>query len=116
MKPVTEDELKEIEKLCENAIPGPWQFNLADEKRRPSSVSLRGPEQLIYHTRFDVELPETVYDHNMTVMFIAKSRELIPSLIAEIRRLQEAVQKHCVFKEKCAICFPCPECGGNCKP
>src|SRR5712691_7728962 len=98
------DELEEIEVLAEAATPGPWHVRLFDDEVAINIVTIattaddgadmRYPEfdygeivaaTLIQHPRY-VDIADGRWDEN--ARFIAASRELVPKLLAEVKRLR----------------------------
>lgn len=75
---MTEDELLEIEALCQSATPGPWKSWIEgrDHESGDHFISTAGDD--IYLSG------ATLADQD----FIARCREVVPLLIAEIRRLR----------------------------
>jgi len=75
---MNEEQLAEIEARCEAATKGPW------------SVYVCGIRSLGY----DVDGPEEgnrgQFERQEDAEFIARAREDVPALIAEVRRLRES--------------------------
>jgi hypothetical protein len=84
---MTEDDLKAIEARANAATPGPWEIDQKDctvlraPNGPPADQSLMGDEQYYPWT------PDRIEDWQ----FIASARTDVPALIAEVRRLGEAL-------------------------
>jgi hypothetical protein len=98
---MTEEELREIEERARNATKGPWEWH-----RRDSSGRLEGlPQEL--RRGFTVVL-EPVYKEvygdpwidgwSGDLDFVAHSREDVPKLVAEVRRLGKQRCETCGFR------------------
>jgi len=75
---MTEEELLEIEKLCEAATAGPWRPFLEGRDHQSGSSFIRTGGD-------DIEMTgakEADYD------FIAGARQTVPRLLEEVRRLR----------------------------
>ena len=115
---MTEDQLREIEARCEAATEGPWRWRLTDDDCRIPPVALDG-KGYVLHAHLGVEPDGTVkagidfrsnnndfqrgeesVDCNPNASFISHSRTDIPLLIAEVRRLREAI-KNCGHAPGC---------------
>jgi hypothetical protein len=85
---MTEDEIDEIEARCNSSSPAPWKSFVEGRDHTSGSSFIRtGPENLAGR---DIELSgATISDQD----FIANSRQDVPRLIAEIRRLQTLVSR-----------------------
>lgn len=87
---MTQSELNRLKKLCEEAIPGPWEA-YKDEDGNYSGV----------RTLANVDYNENVVwgyvpweDGGTTeAVFIAEARNALPQLIAEVERLREALKE-----------------------
>jgi hypothetical protein len=98
------EELEEADALAEAATPGPWHVRFFDDDVAMNIVAIattaddgadiRYPEfdqgeivaaTLIQHPRY-VDIVDGRWDEN--ARFIAASRELVPKLIAEVKRLR----------------------------
>jgi len=98
------EELEEIEVMAEAATPGPWYVRFYDDEAAMNitaiattdddGADIRYPEfdhgeivaaTLIQHPRY-VDITDGRWDEN--ARFIAASRELVPKLIAEVKRLR----------------------------
>lgn len=86
---IDDNELKKIEDRCNAAHVGPWRFLPGKKLKRPTLVSLRTNECLLYSTRFDVEVKECVEAHNASAEFIAHARDNVPKLVAEVKRQRD---------------------------
>src|SRR5262245_6821186 len=99
---VSEEELTEIAALAESATPGPWHVRSLDDDHAMNLIVVstspdddtvkRFPRfdhsemiaaMLVQHPRY-VEVVDGRWDEN--ARFIAASRNLVPRLVAEIRR------------------------------
>lgn len=102
---ISEDELAEISELAESATPGPWYVRVLDDDSAMNLVAVsvaaddgdvrRFPEfdhremvaaTLVQHPRY-VDSADGLWDEN--ARFIAASRQLVPRMVAEIRRLRK---------------------------
>ncbi|MFT5993990.1 MAG: hypothetical protein ACI82G_003001, partial [Bradymonadia bacterium] len=82
-RPMTKDELQRIEQLCRGVTPGPWKASIEGRDHMSGcDVVLTG------HS--DIEL---VGMPPGDVDFIAAARQVVPRLVAEVRRLQALVGK-----------------------
>lgn len=104
-EPLTDDELDEIEEFADAATPGPWHVRLLDDDFAMNLVAVstvpdtglgeRWPgfdhEQIVAATLVQqphyVDVADERWDQN--ARFIARSRQDIPRLVAEIRRLNQ---------------------------
>ena len=80
--PISEDELSRIEALSNAATPGPWRSFIEGRDHESGSDFIRTPSgdiELSGASRFDQD-------------FIAAARSSVPSLVAEIRRLQRVAE------------------------
>lgn len=92
MKPITEQELDEMQEICEAATEGPWCYDemhweITTPQRKDGywlivSEARQTPDQEYHVDQFGHS-----YDANFA--FIAHSRSDMPRLIAEVRRLRE---------------------------
>lgn len=101
---LTNDELLEIEDLVSSATPGPWHVKILDDEAAMNLVAIstsaeqrdgaRWPDfdqakiiaaTLIQRPHY-VDIADGRWDEN--AQFIARSRELIPRLLAEVKRLR----------------------------
>lgn len=92
---ITNEELEEAQKLCDAATPGPWKF---DEECQ--HLFSEADATIVIYARVDIGYTSQVEWMEVEAKdaeFIAKSRELIPKLLAEIQRLKGENEK--------AICF-----------
>lgn len=95
---MTDDELKAIEARANAATPGPWEVEqkectvLRAPNGPPSDQSLMGDEQYYPWT------PDRIEDWQ----FIAATRTDVPALVAEVRRLREALTG--ISRQKCPVC------------
>jgi hypothetical protein len=122
---VNDERIAEIEKLCENATPGPWEAWRAQAGESPisddsvdavwSSASSPHRRVAMQHHRFS----EAMLD----MEFIAMARSAVPELLAELRREREKnaaletliaclIERGCLTKEKPGWFIADP--GGNC--
>ena len=85
---LSETELREIERLVEDASPGPWKsFVEGRDHTSGSSFIMTGEEG---HRGEDIELTgATVADQD----FIAAARQAVPRLIVEIRTLRQLLNE-----------------------
>ncbi len=77
---MTPTDLDELERLAREATPGPWRYFVYDEVWGVSRVER--PRRSICQCRYGANDVENA-------RFIAASREAIPALCAEVRRLRE---------------------------
>ena len=102
---VSEEELSEIEELCDAATSGPWFVRTLDDDHAMNLVVVstapdtglaeRWPSfdhremvaaTLVQHPRY-VDVADERWDENAA--FIAMAREMIPRLVMEVRALRE---------------------------
>lgn len=74
--------LEEIEKLCNEATPGPWMAFIPNDERLVQKAIVSGPKQYINNS-FSSEDAE----------FIAASRTLMPKLLD----VAKAAKRHCMI-------------------
>lgn len=79
---ITSEELEAIEALANAATPGPWTRDFYGRIESPTIHVVRGQGGCKMHV--DAE-------------FIAASRQIIPALVEEVRRLRTALEKIAVF-------------------
>lgn len=95
---MTDAELAELERLCEVATPGPWEWEagmFTGAAGRPYNLQVRvaspwGEGELHPHV-----LLKTVNGwepKDSDAAFIAAARTAVPALIAEVRRLRDALE------------------------
>ena len=91
---MTKKRIKEIEELCEKALIGPWVFD-------PKNTGLSFDQVWGIYSEPDKDsiLVRLTLEHcsiklrEDTVKFIAQSRQIIPELIAEVKKLKESILK-----------------------
>lgn len=85
-RPLDDGELTEIERLCEKATPGPWEYRSA----KPREIALKRPnfEMGVRNGRGLAIIFLDDFGSEANAAFIAGSRTAIPTLLREIRRLQ----------------------------
>ena len=95
-KPLTDARLAEMEALASDATPGPWKcgrYKLAGDPAfevvGPSSENRRLIVQTVVG---DARCPEHTLQEQANAQFVAASREAVPALIAEVRRLRETLE------------------------
>ena len=81
---MTEDDLGQIEEAAARAMVGPWQ--VGQRHTVYTAIGLFGEERLVAQVYYSP-------GHNLTATteFIAKARLWVPQLLAEVRRLQVAL-------------------------
>ena len=81
---MTESELNEIEERCNKATKGPWKSYIEgrDHESGDSFIETGGEE---------IYLSNPLFDNNQD--FIAHSRQDVPRLIAEIRKLKAEIER-----------------------
>lgn len=79
-RPIPEDDLSALQKLCDALQPGPWELDDTDDAELPIRRVLDG-----------IGVAEAA--SYPSGAFIAASREAVPKLIAEVRRLRAEVQQ-----------------------
>ena len=82
--PITEEQLAELERVEREATPGPWRhkvytWNVAEVVR-------------LDHDGDEINI--TTWLGRDDAAFIAASREALPALIQEVRRLRDAVESY----------------------
>jgi hypothetical protein len=90
-EPLTIEELDAIEKRCDAASPGPWEFRRGPRPHQRCRFHPVGGdtspgdayEPDMYLLRRD-SAPASVHDQD----FVAHARQDVPRLVAEVRRLQ----------------------------
>ena len=101
---LTEDELQELDELVSSATPGPWYVKFLDDDAAMNLVVIstsaewqdgeRWPHfdhakliaaTLVQRPRY-IDIADGRWDEN--AQFIARSRELVPRLLAEVKRLR----------------------------
>ena len=85
---ISEEELQEIERRCSAARPGPWRSYVEGRDHfGGSNVIVVGDGT---HLSVDIEpLGATTGDQD----FMAAARHDVPRLLAEVRRLREALER-----------------------
>jgi hypothetical protein len=78
--------LREIQERCDNATPGPWNYQMREDNGRAKYGWIRGPEAL-----WIADIPGL--PDRPDGDFIAHARQDIPFLLAEIARLQAIEQR-----------------------
>lgn len=110
-------DLEAAKRLCEQATPGPWRWSdwsarFGDVEDGERMLTLTGNDdrpvepQVAKRTgsgRHVLTLEERI-DHEADAAFIAASRQLVPALIAEVRRLSDDLERW----RNAGIC---PNCG-----
>lgn len=71
-------ELDELERLADDATPGPWKEFTANKGSDLSETFVHGPDKRWLARDFEP----------FNARFVAAAREAVPALIAEVRRLQ----------------------------
>ncbi len=84
---MTDDRLKEIEALVEAATPGPWE---TDSNETGVPCILIGGEPWWPPWAY-LTIPN--HERKATISFIARSREIVPELLAEVRRLRATLRE-----------------------
>ena len=102
--PVTEQELDELDRLCERIPKGPWKWSMCyeidgeydlhwalvnDESERQGKII----DALLVLEYTDPEWFCVPVEEQPIMKFVASSSAVIPRLVAEVRRLQAAVAK-----------------------
>jgi hypothetical protein len=87
---IGEEELAELERLCAEADPAPWKVDVAEDEGDPDAAvwpECWGGGYLIHIER--KEFPEACdwEAFKADCRFIARAREAVPALVAEVRRL-----------------------------
>lgn len=81
---MTDDELNRLEALASAATPGPWRY---EDSYDPCVITESG--QYIAQTSYDQQsVSRGDRDYHVAAHFIAASRDAVPALIAEVRRLR----------------------------
>ncbi|MFJ9779918.1 hypothetical protein ACIRSS_10065 [Amycolatopsis sp. NPDC101161] len=98
-----EAQLAEIEELVRSATPGPWHVRVFDDDAAMNLVAVgtvagengrRFPgfdsselvaATLVQHPKY-VDISDGKWDEN--ARFVAESRQIVPALLAEVRRLR----------------------------
>lgn len=80
-----EETLREIEKRAKAATPGPWESHDTEDGNWFVSMPDDGKATKLHLWFGDMEIVEGQDLHNAD--FIARAREDVPALIAEVRRL-----------------------------
>lgn len=85
---LTEEQLLEIEARCKAATPGPWEWSGG----RYDDVRLVGLGQTVlqpdlYHCEAYIDVSDA------DKLFIAAARSDVPALVAEVRRLSDALSE-----------------------
>ncbi|MYX37025.1 MULTISPECIES: hypothetical protein [unclassified Streptomyces] len=107
-EPLSDGELDELEELARAATPGPWFVRGLDDEHAMNLVAVsttpdtglgeRWPNfdyreivaaTLVQHPRY-VDAADERWDEN--AQFIATAREVVPRLVAEIRRLRRQLE------------------------
>lgn len=83
-------DLNALEALCERATGAPWTVDLDDAKAHGDQPRVESSNGLICVAGNAVA--EDWQQHHANAAFIAASREAVPELIAEVRRLREALE------------------------
>lgn len=78
---VTDDDLLQIERLCNAATPGPWRSFIEDRDHESGSSFIQTAGE-------DIELSGA---SNADQDFIASARQDVPRLVAEVRRLRRLI-------------------------
>lgn len=91
---MTEDELKAIEARVNAATPSPWDWN--DERVFSRHLGYDGPTLMV--VRRDSE------GRGANLPFIVNAIDDVPALVAEVRRLREAIKTHSKSTHECEYC------------
>lgn len=112
---INDKRLAELERLCEEATPGPWAWTYIGEKVNGYVVGVccdKDGKELAGHQEFDLYDEESgVFVENIVTAqmigeheaatcnysdpkFIAASRTAIPELLEEVRRLQNDLESY----------------------
>lgn len=83
-------DLNALEALCERATGAPWTVDLNDAKAHGDQPRVESSESLICVVGNAVA--EDWQQHHHDAAFIAASRSALPALVAEVRRLREALE------------------------
>ena len=83
---MTEDELVELEMLCNKATPVPWIWGLWDSDPLNMCGGNNGEEVITMNVW---GRPPCLEISKEDMAFIAAAREWLPKLVAEVRRLQD---------------------------
>jgi hypothetical protein len=106
---MTDDDLDPLAELVRAATPGPWRWWTSCSFRRLSSDAT-GKAGDVLHGVIHHDGVADVACSDEDAAFIAAARAAVPELIAEVRRLREALH---VADEVLALCttrdFPAPE-------
>ncbi len=82
---MTDEELNRLEALANAATPGPWRYD--DSDADPCVITQTG--QYIAQTSYDQQsVSRGDRDYHADAHFIVASRDAVPTLIAEVRRLR----------------------------
>lgn len=103
-RPLTDEELADLEQLAEVATPGPWYVRFLDDSSAMNLVAIstvpdngrgeRWPDfdhreivaaTLVQEPRY-ADVADERWDEN--AWFIARARDAVPRLVAEVRRLR----------------------------
>jgi hypothetical protein len=94
---MTEDDLRTIEARAEAATPGPWRQGDIAAGDLPVAGGCFSVE--IYGATDDPYAVLAECEHEADASFIAAARTDIPALVAEVRRLREALGEPAPFEE-----------------
>ncbi len=78
---MTDDELARLEELAGESTPGPWR-----SEQGPTHAEVRAPHQTARSVA-------RVYC-DIDAAFIVASRDAAPALVAEVRRMKDAIRQH----------------------
>lgn len=101
--PLTEQELARLEALAQAATPGPWKYECYESGTRCVGTGSSDPVRAIYENMMvlcDCCPPSALHwvcaEHDdqerQDLTFIAASREAVPALVAEVRRLNHKLE------------------------
>ena len=94
-----EEELSELEELCNAATPGPWEWIEDDEgdwelvSGTPEQIMQQQEEAVVYVDLMPALRRDVVKALEEDRAFIAEARTAVPALIAKVRRLQSALDE-----------------------
>lgn len=90
MANLTPEQIKELRELCEKATPGPWEMTPTSAGYLINSGDQRITSAICYYDDEGFPTAEPCV-HGSEAQFIAAARTAMPQLIAEVKRLREAL-------------------------
>jgi len=90
---MTDEQLSEIEAREQAATLGPWQYGGVPYDRYEDPFIFGPNDEYVAQTTCDMQSGSQKHNINEDTIFIAHARQDIPDLLAEVRRLKDALAK-----------------------